>query len=111
MPFSIKIKSVTPDTDNSSKTGANGSCYGIEVDPICHPSTKYSNASCVVLLKQYCSTDVLRWICGKDKDFQTFVANRVGEIKTESDPPQWQHAQTEEDPADLCTGEQVLAID
>jgi hypothetical protein len=49
------------------------------------------------------STDVLWWIRGRGKDFRPFVANRVGEIQLASDPSQWQHVSTQENPADLCT--------
>ena len=49
------------------------------------------------------STDVLWWIQGCGKDFRPFVANRVGEIQMLTEPSQWQHVSTEENPADLCT--------
>ena len=49
------------------------------------------------------SLDVLWWIRGKEKDFRAFVANRVGEIQMYSDPQQWQHVSTEQNPADLVS--------
>ena len=49
------------------------------------------------------STDVLWWIRGRGKDFRPFVPNRIGEIQMFSEPSQWQHVLTEENPADLCT--------
>ena len=49
------------------------------------------------------STDVLWWIRGRGKDFRPFVANRIGEIQMFTEPSQWQHVSTEENPADLCT--------
>ena len=49
------------------------------------------------------SLDVLWWIRGKGKDFRAFVANRVGEIQMYSDPQQWQHVSTEQNPADLVS--------
>ena len=49
------------------------------------------------------STDVLWWIRGRGKDFRPFVANRTGEIQMFTEPSQWQHVFTEENPADLCT--------
>ncbi|XP_067051179.1 uncharacterized protein [Acropora muricata] len=49
------------------------------------------------------STDVLWWVRGRGKDFRPFVANRIGEIQMFTEPSQWQHVFTEENPADLCT--------
>jgi hypothetical protein len=49
------------------------------------------------------SIDVLWWIRGRGKYFRPFVANRVGEIQSGSDPSQWQHVSTNENPTDLCT--------
>ena len=49
------------------------------------------------------SLDVLWWIRGHGKDFHAFVANRVGEIQMHSDPQQWQHVSTEQNPADLVS--------
>jgi hypothetical protein len=49
------------------------------------------------------SQDVLWWIRGHGKDFRAFVANRVGEIQMNSDPQQWQHVSTDENPADLIS--------
>ena len=49
------------------------------------------------------SMDVLYWIRGKGRDFRSFVANRIGEVQMYTDPTQWQHVSSEENPADLCT--------
>ncbi|PFX13130.1 hypothetical protein AWC38_SpisGene22814, partial [Stylophora pistillata] len=49
------------------------------------------------------SRDVLWWIRGRGKDFRPFKANRIGEIQMFTEPSQWQHVSTEENPADLCT--------
>ena len=49
------------------------------------------------------SIGVLWWIRGRGKDFRPFVANRIGEIPMFTEPSQWQHVSTEENPADLCT--------
>ena len=49
------------------------------------------------------STDVLWWIRGRGRDFWPFVANRIGEIQINTDPAQWQHVPTEQNPADLCS--------
>ena len=49
------------------------------------------------------STDILCWIRGRGKDFRPFVANRIAEIQMFTEPSQWQHVSTEENPADLCT--------
>ena len=48
--------------------------------------------------------DVLWWICGRGKDFRSFVAyNRVGEIQSGTNPSQWQYVSTTENLTDLCT--------
>ena len=49
------------------------------------------------------STDILWWIRGQGRSFRPFVANRIGEIQMETEPSQWQHVPTGENPADLCT--------
>ena len=49
------------------------------------------------------SMDVLWWIHERGKDFRAYVANRIGEIQSSSDPAQWQHVRTDQNPADLCT--------
>ena len=49
------------------------------------------------------SLDVLWWIRGYGKDFRAFVANRVGEIQMFTDPQQWQHVPTDQNPADLVS--------
>ena len=49
------------------------------------------------------SMDVLWWIRGRGKDFRAFVVNRIGEIQSGSDPAQWQHVRTDQNPADVCT--------
>ena len=49
------------------------------------------------------SADVLWWIRGYGRDFRPFIANRIGEIQMYSNPAQWQHVPTAENPADLCT--------
>jgi hypothetical protein len=38
-----------------------------------------------------------------ERTFLAFVANRVGEIQMFSDPQQWQHVSTEQNPADLIS--------
>lgn len=49
------------------------------------------------------SMDVLWWVRGHGRSFRPFVANRVGEIQLVTEPAQWQHVGTAENPADLCT--------
>jgi hypothetical protein len=49
------------------------------------------------------STDVFWRIRGNGRDFRSFIANRVGEIQMPTEPAQWQHVRTDENPADLCT--------
>ena len=49
------------------------------------------------------SMNVLWWIRGRSRSFKPFVANRVGEIQSLTDPQQWQFVPTKENPADLVT--------
>ena len=46
------------------------------------------------------STIVLWYVSHEEKRFQTFVANRVSEIRGRSEPTQWRHVPTDENPAD-----------
>ena len=47
------------------------------------------------------SMNVLWWIRGRSRSFKPFVANRVGEIQTATDPKQWRYVPTNKNPADL----------
>jgi hypothetical protein len=49
------------------------------------------------------SMNVLYWIRGKGRQFRPFVANRIGEIQSLTDPEQWQYIHTKKNPADLCS--------
>ncbi len=41
------------------------------------------------------SMDVLWWIRGKERDFRSFVANRIAELQMHTDPSHWQHVSIE----------------
>ena len=43
---------------------------------------------------------VLQYLRNEEKRFQTFVANRVAEIREASDPQQWKHVDSSSNPAD-----------
>ena len=47
------------------------------------------------------SINVLCWIRNDVKQFQSFVAHRVSEIREATDPEQWQHVPGSQNPADL----------
>ena len=49
------------------------------------------------------STTALWWIRGEPRNFRPFVANRVSDVISESDPAQWHHVRTELDVADIAT--------
>ena len=49
------------------------------------------------------STTALWWIHGEPRNYRPFVANRVAEVLTESDPNQWHHVRTELNIADIAT--------
>lgn len=46
------------------------------------------------------STSVLKYLNNEDKQFHTFVANRVATIRETSEPSQWRHVSTKDNPAD-----------
>ncbi|XP_062391066.1 uncharacterized protein LOC134078917 [Sardina pilchardus] len=46
------------------------------------------------------STSVLKYINNEDKRFHTFVANRITAIRDASEPSQWRHVRTQDNPAD-----------
>lgn len=46
---------------------------------------------------------VLSWIASPSSKFKTFVANRIGEIHSITDPQSWKHVGTLENPADVNT--------
>jgi ribonuclease HI len=57
------------------------------------------------------SMNVLGWIRNKSRSFKPFVANRVGEIQTVTNPTQWRHVSSECNPADLLSrGESAKAL-
>ena len=49
------------------------------------------------------SMNVLYWIKRPAKYFKPFVSNRVGEIQSDTDPGQWRHCPTLQNPADIPT--------
>ena len=49
------------------------------------------------------SMNVLWWIRGRSRIFKPFVANRVGEIQSLTNPKQWRFVPTNENPADFTT--------
>ncbi|MEW8544200.1 MAG: hypothetical protein AB2693_11760, partial [Candidatus Thiodiazotropha sp.] len=49
------------------------------------------------------SVNVLYWIRGRSRQFKLFVANRVGEIQSSTDPEQWRYVPTSVNPADLLS--------
>ncbi|MCG8429762.1 MAG: A17 family peptidase, partial [Candidatus Omnitrophica bacterium] len=49
------------------------------------------------------SLNVLWWIRGRSRQFKAFIANRVGEIQSISNPQQWRYVSTDKNPADLLT--------
>ena len=49
------------------------------------------------------SMNVLWWIKGRSRRFKPFVANRVGEIQSLTNPKQWRFVPTNENPADFTT--------
>ena len=49
------------------------------------------------------STNVLHWINTPANFLRTFVSNRVGQIQAHSEPIQWRHVPTDQNPADIAT--------
>ncbi|XP_052271566.1 uncharacterized protein LOC127872276 [Dreissena polymorpha] len=46
------------------------------------------------------SVNILWWVRGRSRQFKPFVANRVGEIQSDSNPEQWRYVPSRENPAD-----------
>ncbi|XP_056272956.1 uncharacterized protein LOC130195451 [Pseudoliparis swirei] len=46
------------------------------------------------------STAVLKYLNNEDKRFHTFVANRISTIRETSEPSQWRHVSSKDNPAD-----------
>ena len=57
------------------------------------------------------SMNVLWWIRGRSRIFKPFVANRVGEIQSLTNPKRWRFVPTNEKPADLTTRDQLWRLD
>ena len=49
------------------------------------------------------STSVLWWVKGYSRQFKPFIANRIGEIQTSTNPNTWRYVPTKESPADYLT--------
>ena len=49
------------------------------------------------------SFNVLWWVRGRSCEFKPFIANRVGEIQTSTQPEQWRYIPTAQNPADCVT--------
>ena len=49
------------------------------------------------------SVNVLWWIRGRSRQFKPFVAHRVGEIQSNTDPEQWKYVPTSMNPADILS--------
>ena len=49
------------------------------------------------------SVNVLWWVRGRSRNFKPFVANRVGEIQTFTQPTQWRYVPTKVNPADILS--------
>ena len=49
------------------------------------------------------SLNVLWWIRGRSREFKPFVANRVSEIQSSTDPAQWRYVPTKLNPADILS--------
>ena len=56
------------------------------------------------------STSVLLWIRGHGKIFKPFVANRIGEIQSSTNPDQWRYVPTESNPANYLTRGKVSEL-
>lgn len=49
------------------------------------------------------SMNVLWWIRGRSREFKPFVANRVGEIQSNTSPEQWRYVPSTVNPADILS--------
>ena len=49
------------------------------------------------------SVNVLWWVRGRSRTFKPFVANRIGEKQTNTEPNQWRYVPTGVNPADMLS--------
>ena len=49
------------------------------------------------------STSVLWWVKGYSRQIKPFIANRIGEIQTSTNPDKWRYVPTKQNPADHLT--------
>ena len=49
------------------------------------------------------SANLLSWIRGRSRDFKPFVANRIGEIQSNTNPDKWRHVPIRLNPADCLS--------
>ena len=49
------------------------------------------------------SMNVIHWIRGRSRAYKPFVANRIGEIQMSTNPDQWRHIRSEQNPADMAS--------
>ncbi|KAK9701398.1 Transposase IS4 [Popillia japonica] len=56
-----------------------------------------------VVTNQNQGAEKLRWIKASPSKWQTFVANRVSKIQSHSDPQEWFHVKSQDNPADLLS--------
>ena len=49
------------------------------------------------------STSILWWVKGYSRQFKPFIANRIGEIQTSTNPDKWRYVPTKQNPADHLT--------
>ena len=73
---------------------------------LAHLATKVVKSLTIKISKRYFwsdSTVTLGWIKSSARTWKTFVANRVGDIQTLTDPGEWHHVKSCENPADLVS--------
>lgn len=54
------------------------------------------------------STSVLKYLNNEDRRFHTFVANRISTIREASEPSQWRHVGSKDNPAECFKGNEGL---
>ena len=77
-----------------------GACLGVK---LAQSIVKALSISVLYVTFWLDSTSVLWWIRGYGRMFKPFVANRIGEIQSLTNPDQWKYASTELNPAEYLT--------
>ena len=98
--ISSKTKVAPLKTHFRANAGTDGSSTGTTVNTVYREYSQSIDGHCNVLLRQQRRAVLER---SHGCEFRAFIANRIGGIKMNTEPAQWEHVPMDQNPADLCT--------